>query len=243
MSRRSKFIQALSGWRALPRSPKELTESVRLLATLREAGWQSGLRDKVRFSFEASQPVLTYGAIGFLESFLNGNSRVLEFGTGGSTVWLASRVGLVVSIEHDERWSDRIPAISNLDLRIVPCLGNWYNDDPGSNYSRAAAGDSPYDAIIVDGMARTDCAREALSLVASDGIIVLDDLHDPLIEPAIQILKEHGFESIDFWGLRPGSGQFGGTGVFYGPRIGDSAKKTASNLGSISILNPRAGTT
>lgn len=214
MRTKSKLTAALSGWQAIPRSRKELLESVRLLTTLRAAGWHLGLQDEVRFSPLAAQPMLTYGAIGFLETYIQADSRVLEFGSGGSTIWLASRAGQLISIEDNESWSNRIPRLGNVDLRVIPCTGDWYHDGVESLYSTAAVNDGRFDVIVIDGKARVDCAREALGLVNPGGLIVLDDLHDTLIEPAISILKSSGLRTFEFWGLRPGSGEFGGTAIF-----------------------------
>lgn len=213
-----KFHQALGGWNAIPRTRRELIQSVRMLATLRAAGWHRGLRDEVRMGPTTAEPMLTYGAIDFLEFFLHSNSRVLEFGSGGSTIWLASKAGLVISIEDDENWARKLPSLNNVELRVVPCLGDWYNDSPDFHYSKAAADDPKFDAIIIDGKSRIDCTREALSLVNASGIIVLDDLHDPFMAPAITILQDSGMKVIEFWGLRPGSGEFGGTAVFINNR-------------------------
>lgn len=212
--RTNKLAVVLTGWQAIPRTRNELLESVRLLTTLRAAGWHLGLQDEVRFSPLTAQPMLTYGAIGFLESYIQADSRVLEFGSGGSTIWLASRAGQVISIEDSEGWSHRIPRLGNVELRVIPCTGDWYHDGVEHLYSTAAANDGGFDVIVIDGKARIDCAREALSLVNPGGLIVLDDLHDTLIEPAIKILKSSGLKTFEFWGIRPGSGEFGGTAIF-----------------------------
>jgi len=214
-----KVVKALTGWRAFPRSRKELVASIRLLTSLRTAGWHDSLLDQFRFDPDTAMPLLTYGAIGFMDAYLTDSSTVLEFGSGGSTIWLAARVKHLVSIEDDKRWAELIPRFENTQLQLVTCGGDWYDDSPDFSYSRAVSDKASafprvYDAIIVDGKARTDCAREAINLLSNHGFIVLDDLHDPLVTPAFQLLSTSGLKCIEFWGIRPGSGEFGGTAVF-----------------------------
>jgi predicted O-methyltransferase YrrM len=49
-------------------------------------------------------PWLTYGAILALEELLTPTMRVLELGSGGSTLFFARRVASVVSFETNETW-------------------------------------------------------------------------------------------------------------------------------------------
>jgi predicted O-methyltransferase YrrM len=42
--------------------------------------------------------------VNFLESRLQRAHRVLEFGSGYSTLWLAQRVREVIALEDNERW-------------------------------------------------------------------------------------------------------------------------------------------
>ena len=51
-------------------------------------------------------PWLTEGAIEFLEQYLteHPSAKILEFGTGASTIWFAKRTPNLYSIEHDPSW-------------------------------------------------------------------------------------------------------------------------------------------
>src|SRR5437763_7490952 len=53
-------------------------------------------------------PLFAIGAIQFLESYLTKADRVFEYGCGFSTVWLAKRVGAIISVDDDPIWYDRI---------------------------------------------------------------------------------------------------------------------------------------
>ncbi|HEY0953010.1 MAG TPA: hypothetical protein VGD85_22645, partial [Nocardioides sp.] len=54
-------------------------------------------------------PWWTFAAADAVEDFLRARpgARVLEWGSGASTVWLARRAGSVVTVEHDPAWAAR----------------------------------------------------------------------------------------------------------------------------------------
>ena len=53
------------------------------------------------------RPWITFPAIEFLERTLTRDMRVFEYGAGGSTLFFATRVKEVVSIEHEGAWAPR----------------------------------------------------------------------------------------------------------------------------------------
>src|SRR5262245_28763699 len=66
--------------------------------------WRASLEDRL-VPISAQVPWLTFGAVRFLESRLASTQRVFEYGSGGSTLFLARRVEQVISVEHDVRWA------------------------------------------------------------------------------------------------------------------------------------------
>lgn len=49
-------------------------------------------------------PQITNGALDWLNSFLTPDSLVFEWGSGGSTLYIAKRVKKIISIEHNPQW-------------------------------------------------------------------------------------------------------------------------------------------
>ncbi|HYF21606.1 MAG TPA: hypothetical protein VEA40_27340, partial [Ramlibacter sp.] len=49
-------------------------------------------------------PWMAFPAIRHLEALLDKSSKVFEYGAGGSSMFFASRVGELVSVEHDAGW-------------------------------------------------------------------------------------------------------------------------------------------
>lgn len=75
-----------------------------------------------------ASPWVTFDCQAWLERWLAPTMRVFEWGSGGSTLFLACRVRELVTIEHDERWASRVrerldadaQARAHCDHRVVP---------------------------------------------------------------------------------------------------------------------------
>jgi hypothetical protein len=58
-----------------------------------------------------------------VEKLLDKNMTVIEFGSGGSTIWLASRIKRVLAIEHNHEWAEsvsdrlRVAGIRNCEVQ------------------------------------------------------------------------------------------------------------------------------
>jgi hypothetical protein len=53
-------------------------------------------------------PWLNYGAIDWLEKNVNSSTNVFEWGSGGSTLFVAKAAKSIVSIEHNPTWYDYV---------------------------------------------------------------------------------------------------------------------------------------
>lgn len=118
-------------------------------------------------------PWLTPKAIGFLEIFLKAKRRkILEFGSGASTIWFSKFNANIVSIDHDDKWHNGVKnelvkqQKSNVDLRIRPRPYNTVCED---------FPDRTFDLVLVDGRDRILCVRSAMSKVKKGGILMLDN--------------------------------------------------------------------
>jgi hypothetical protein len=108
-------------------------------------------------------------------SRLSAGMRVLEWGSGGSTTALGQRVREVVSIEHDAEFAEALtkPGLpANVTLHVVPPdYGNgkiWEAmDGQFARYIHRGTECGAFDAVLVDGRARIDCARA----VAESGVL------------------------------------------------------------------------
>ena len=141
---------------------------------------------------------------------------VLEFGSGGSTVFFAERGARVVSIEHQPKWRARVQAELSrrglsAEIRLAlpdqtPQAAIYRGRDKRSYRAYVKAGTAAarqvfggrVDCILVDGRARVACVRAALRYLRPGGVLVLDDAERGAYRDAAILLASRGFSSQSF---------------------------------------------
>jgi predicted O-methyltransferase YrrM len=149
-------------------------------------------------------PWWTYRAIDVIDAWLSARSRptrVFEYGSGASTLWLARRVDEVYSIEHHRGFADHIaPTISergNVKFRVVEAVPSATPRVPSAKEGHALLDFADYvaaiddtegsfDLIVIDGRAREACLRAGLRRLKQDGIIVFDNSRRSRYQAAIR---------------------------------------------------------
>lgn len=113
-------------------------------------------------------PWLHPEAVAYLEELLQPDWRVLEHGAGGSTLWFATRVKDVFTIEHSPEWFERVCAVAPSNVTVF--LGR---DLPG-----LAPG---FDLVFIDGerAGRGWFIQRAPRYLKPGGWIVLDNANRP----------------------------------------------------------------
>jgi len=146
-------------------------------------------------------PWLTPAAVEILDSILTKEMTGFEFGSGNSTIWIASRVKELTSIEHDKAWFEKIKKalqakkILNVNYRLIEpeaqkkaaikAPKNSY-ENIEMEYIHASCYEAYYnflnsfsneslDFVIVDGRARTECCQVAKNKIISGGFLLLDN--------------------------------------------------------------------
>lgn len=147
---------------------------------------RAGARTATSSPLDLGVPWFSYRAIRFLDDFLTPEMRVLEFGSGGSTVFFARRVQRTVSIENDPSWHDRLSRrLDELGLGNVELIHAHADlDSPegfrSSPFMNAHSGE-PADVVVVDSCdyrtyeLRPVAVDVARHLVKPGGVLVLDD--------------------------------------------------------------------
>jgi hypothetical protein len=114
-------------------------------------------------------PWFTYPAIEYLNQLDLSDMRVLEFGSGFSTLYWARRTKSVLSIEDNKAWYEKIKPQLPANVRYVHAPTH---DD----IVRTAAGlDDRFDLIVNDGLYRYDCAVASRPKLVDGGIVILDN--------------------------------------------------------------------
>lgn len=166
------------------------------------------LRHPLKSSWELAEPWWPIPAVRYLQARLPERAHVFEWGSGGSTAWFAGRGAEVVAIESERAWYERVRVrVPQADVRLIPGAdtGALRSEpelrDRGQHFFDdyvAAIDDFPddtFDVIVVDGIARCECARRSRPKVRPGGLVVLDDSNwEHLFAPV--------FECFRGWGLR-----------------------------------------
>ena len=127
---------------------------------------------RTAFGCRAAVPTISFRARKVIASLLDEKSRVVEFGSGMSTPWLARRCGFLLSIEDDPRWFGEVQAL--LAARGLAKVRLEMRDR--ETYA-ALTGypDAHFDFALVDGTDRAGCLRSVLPKLRPGGWIYLDN--------------------------------------------------------------------
>lgn len=124
----------------------------------------------------SARPWISYSATAEIEILLFAEKcRVLEYGSGMSTLWLAKRASTVLSIEDNAEWSKRVQTalqkhkITNIEYRVSTSLDQYADTVRSDQYLGA------FDFILIDGPQRQNCAALCEKLLAPGGAIYLDN--------------------------------------------------------------------
>ena len=137
----------------------------------------SRLAEKYYHRSHADEPWLTPQAVRFLEGWLKPGDKMLEFGSGRSTIWFARRVNSLVSVEHDPLWYERVNAsLKAQNLEHVIYLKKSIEGSP-AEYTLVPGRfeDNSLDVILVDGRLRDECINASLPKLKPGGLLVLDN--------------------------------------------------------------------
>ena len=121
----------------------------------------------------------------FLTDSLKPNFKVLEYGSGESTLEISKLVNCIVSVEHNQQWAEKClqnkPENCTL-LYVPPCLSYIeYTENCGTYEEFKKYIESPnelgiiFDVVFIDGRARVHCAKNILKLIHEESIIFIHD--------------------------------------------------------------------
>lgn len=134
--------------------------------------------------------VCNQGEADFFLSHIKPEHRVLEFGSGGSTLDIAALAARVVSVEHNKEWYDKISAQipENATLLFHPPTSEPTGGDDGTaeqfhDYIHAplkyVEQEGPFDIIFIDGRARVACAEICEKLGHAGTLVFIHDYNHP----------------------------------------------------------------
>lgn len=148
-------------------------------------------------------PWITHEAVCFLDEYMktHPDARVLEFGSGSSTIWFAKRTKNLFSLEHSPEWYKMM-------LEILAA-------EPDCNYAHLILHERPYwtvcnffkdesfDLILVDGRNRSGCIKESIRILKKGGVLMLDNAERQYYKKALDLLE--GWEAVKTTQIEPDS--------------------------------------
>ena len=162
------------------------------------------IRDNVKDKI----PWLPFGAIEWLDNYLKPEIKVFEWGSGGSTIFIARKILEFVSIEHNKKWHDKIKA------RLISGHCKYLLKENMNDYLQAIDNypDNYFDLVVIDGGARVKCVLRAMEKVKPKGYLLLDDTEYGHYSEATRELK--GWKETIFKGPKPYKLYFSQTSIF-----------------------------
>ena len=156
-------------------------------------------------------PWINYSMMHFLTPRLPEYISILEYGSGNSTLYWATKVKEVVSVEHDALWIDYIrkkfSGISNIQLLTAGSDADYENAPVAIN--------KKFQLIVIDGIRRIECTRCALKLLTEDGCILFDDTLFCEHKEVFKIMEQNGFKALRISGAKPIQNDHSEATVFY----------------------------
>jgi len=160
---------------------------------------------------EAAQPLLTWPFLDFIEHLDLQGQSLIELGAGFSTIWLSKRFGKVRSFETNAEWHSAVArnVASNVELSLVPL-------DELESAQLEYRGE---DWLLVDFAGkRTAFLKHFLTRVSAPtrpAAIVLDNAD--WYRRGAQLLKQHGYLELPFYGFKSGQSWISCTSLFIEP--------------------------
>ncbi len=178
--------------------------------------FRSAFAGKAVTSNGAPAPWYCLGAVDFLNTLDFSRDSVLEFGSGQSTLWWATKAAEVVAVEESSEWFGYVES----SLADVPNATVHLETDLSRHANVPRDWGRTFDVVIVDGGDRSPCVETAVEVVAPDGLIILDNSEGswsrvPGEFPMLDTLDRAGWARVDFNGYAAGVLSTSVTSLFF----------------------------
>jgi predicted O-methyltransferase YrrM len=131
---------------------------------------------------ENEYPWMNQKEVELIEKYLNKDKIMLEWGSGGSTLYFSKRVKILYSIEHDKTYYNKIK-------KMIPENVKYFHIEPNKTVPATESDfesykdyieivqtfDQKFDAVLIDGRSRVECAKYVLNFLKKDGVVFVHD--------------------------------------------------------------------
>ena len=124
----------------------------------------------------------------FIFNYLNKDMKLLEYGSGESTIQFSHHVKEVVSIEHNENWFNKVFSKIDKNVNLHLCKPDLHYEEvihdgtyeQFKTYITYPIKYGIFDVIFIDGRARIECAKFAKNLSNHKTMIFIHDFFSRL---------------------------------------------------------------
>ncbi|MDP9231076.1 MAG: hypothetical protein M3O67_10470 [Bacteroidota bacterium] len=196
--------------------------------------------DRTINSVNEKIPWLCFSAIDQIKKVIHRDMIIFEYGSGGSTLFWASRVKEMVSVEHDRIWYGKMRTeLSNRNITNIKYILS--EAEPDNEFNGKSFGnpadyiskhenfiekkfeayvkqidqypDEYFHIVVVDGRARPSCISHALKKVKKNGYLIVDNSERDYYLAAFGFMKKN-WKRNTFYGPVPYSLSFSETSIF-----------------------------
>jgi len=139
------------------------------------------------------EPWYTHEALDKIKSWDLSDKVVFEYGGGASTIWWANKAKIVLSVDHNYEWAEKVrnelPFLGD-DIKFVETR-EGDQSEKRDEYVNACDGMNP-DIVIVDGIHRYECIVRAVE-VLKPAILIVDNWWQDYVficPSAVELLKD-----------------------------------------------------
>jgi predicted O-methyltransferase YrrM len=136
------------------------------------------------FDHRPARPWISYRAVKFLNRTIKRDWRVVEFGSGMSTLWFAPRCGFLHSIESSPEWYELVSRRLGGAKHVRYELRSLEEYCDLSDYA-----DASVDLAFVDGTLRARCVESVVSKIRPGGLLYVDNTDKADTEPTGDIRR------------------------------------------------------
>jgi len=122
---------------------------------------------------ECGIPWVTKQALWYLWLKLTPQTRVLEFGSGGSSIWFALYCEEIFTFETNREWFDKLQ--NEIIKRGIKNLNSKYICSNTQEDVKVCDKLVPFDILLVDGEDRESALKHGLQYLKAGGLLVLDN--------------------------------------------------------------------
>jgi hypothetical protein len=174
-------------------------------------------------------PWYTYPAIEYISQLELRDRVVFEYGLGNSSLFWAGLAGKVFSLDHNREWYDRVSTRAPENVKVLLATDR-------DEYIRAIHRfEFDFDVIVVDGIERYQCCKNALEKLKEGGLIILDN--SDWYPRCTALLRSADLIQVDMTGFGPICGYTWVTSFFLHRK---ASFKTRFDRQPIQVLRPNA---